>query len=44
MLNIDSIKKVKNFSIRDYVYEILRENIISLKMDNDLIEDLMPIK
>lgn len=33
MLSIDSNKKVKNFSTRDYVYEILRENIISLKIE-----------
>ena len=33
MLSIDSKKKIKNFSTRDYVYEILWENIISLKIE-----------
>ena len=33
MLNIDSTKKVKSFSTKDYVYEILRENIISLAIE-----------
>ncbi|QBP42626.1 GntR family transcriptional regulator [Paenisporosarcina antarctica] len=32
MLTIDPKKKVKSFSTRDYVYEILKENIISLKI------------
>lgn len=33
MLNIDSTKKIKSFSTKDYVYEILRENIISLAIE-----------
>lgn len=33
MFTIDPGKKVKNFSTRDYVYEVLRENIISLKIE-----------
>lgn len=32
MVNMDIKKKIKNFSSRDYVYEVLRENIISLKL------------
>lgn len=33
MLIMDSKKKQQNYSTRDYVYEVLKENIISLKLE-----------
>lgn len=33
MLNVDSRKKVNRYSTRDRVYEVLRENIISLELE-----------
>ncbi|HZH58880.1 MAG TPA: GntR family transcriptional regulator [Metabacillus sp.] len=33
MLSVDLKKKINNYSTRDFVYEVLRENIISLKLE-----------
>ncbi|WP_247747096.1 GntR family transcriptional regulator [Alkalihalobacillus sp. BA299] len=33
MLNVDMKKKVTNYSTRDHVYQVLRENIISLELE-----------
>lgn len=33
MLNLDSMRKITKYSIRDHVYEVLRESLISLKLE-----------